>query len=32
MLNAAYVDVGIGYVYVPGSRYGGYFTADFGRP
>ncbi len=32
MLNPAYVDVGIGYVYVPGSPYGGYFTADFGHP
>ena len=32
MLNSAYVDVGIGYVYVPNSPYGGYFTADFGHP
>ncbi len=32
MLNPAYVDVGIGYVYVPGSPYGGYFTADFAHP
>ena len=32
MLNAAYVDVGIGYANVPGSPYGGYFTADFGHP
>jgi len=32
MLNPRYVDVGIGYVNVPGSPYGGYFTADFGKP
>ena len=32
MLNPAYTEVGIGYIYVSGSPYGVYWTADFGRP
>ncbi len=32
LLNAAYTEVGIGYRYFPSSPYGGYFTADFGKP
>ena len=32
LLHANYVDIGIGYVYLAGSPYGGYFTAVFARP
>ncbi len=32
MIHPALSEVGIGYVYRPDSRYGGYFTADFGAP
>ncbi len=32
MLNPNYTEVGIGYVYVSGSPYGVYWTANFGRP
>ncbi|MBN2047327.1 MAG: hypothetical protein JW750_05755 [Anaerolineaceae bacterium] len=32
ILGAAYVDIGIGYVYSAGSPYGGYYTANFGAP
>ncbi len=32
LLNTNYVDIGIGYVYLASSPYGGYFTAVFARP
>ncbi len=32
MTHTALTEVGIGYVYNPDSRYGGYFTADFASP
>jgi uncharacterized protein YkwD len=32
LLHSTYVDIGIGYVYLAGSPYGGYFTAVFARP
>lgn len=32
MLNPNYTEVGIGYIYVAGSPYGVYWTANFGRP
>lgn len=32
MTHSALTEVGIGYVYGTGSRYGGYFTADFASP
>lgn len=32
MLNPVYTQVGIGYRFNPDSTYGGYFTADFGKP
>ena len=32
MLNPNYTEVGIGYIYVAGSPYGAYWTANFGRP
>ncbi len=32
LLNSNYQDIGIGYVYLAGSPYGGYFTAVFARP
>jgi uncharacterized protein YkwD len=32
LLHSNYVDIGIGYVYLAGSPYGGYFTAVFARP
>jgi uncharacterized protein YkwD len=32
MTHTALTEVGIGYVYCNGSRYGGYFTADFASP
>ena len=30
MIHPVFTEVGIGYVYCPGSQYGGYITADFG--
>ncbi len=32
MTHTALTEIGIGYVYNPDSRYGGYFTADFASP
>lgn len=32
MLNPVYTEVGIGYRFKKDSTYGGYFTADFGKP
>lgn len=32
MLNPNYTEIGIGYIYVAGSPYGVYWTANFGRP
>jgi len=32
ILNPAYTEIGIGYIYVAGSPYGVYWTADFARP
>ena len=32
MTHPSLTEVGIGYIYSPGSRYGGYFTADFASP
>jgi uncharacterized protein YkwD len=32
ILNPNYTEIGIGYVYVSGSPYGTYWTADFARP
>lgn len=32
LLNPDYTEVGIGYVYVAGSPYGAYWTADFAHP
>ncbi|MGD2253999.1 MAG: CAP domain-containing protein [Anaerolineales bacterium] len=32
MLDPTYIHVGIGYKYNAASTYGGYFTADFGKP
>jgi len=32
ILNPNYTEIGIGYVYVAGSPYGAYWTADFARP
>ena len=32
LLNANYIDIGIGYIYEPNSPYKGYFTAVFARP
>jgi uncharacterized protein YkwD len=32
LLNPVYTQVGIGYSYNAKSKYGGYFTADFGKP
>ena len=32
MLSATYTQVGIGYYYDKNSPYGGYYTADFGKP
>jgi len=31
ILNPNFCDIGVGYVYVPGSSYGHYWTQDFGR-
>jgi hypothetical protein len=31
ILNPNFCDIGVGYVYVPGSTYGHYWTQDFGR-
>jgi uncharacterized protein YkwD len=32
MLNPIYTQVGVGYIYVAGSPYGVYWTADFAKP
>jgi uncharacterized protein YkwD len=32
LLSPNYIEIGIGYVYLAGSPYGGYFTAVFARP
>ncbi|HET7009522.1 MAG TPA: CAP domain-containing protein [Anaerolineales bacterium] len=32
LMNVNYVDIGIGYRYLAGSPYGGYFTAVFAKP
>jgi len=32
LMSPNYIHIGIGYIYAPGSRYGGHFTANFGRP
>ena len=32
LLSPNYTEIGIGYIYVAGSPYGGYFTAVFARP
>jgi uncharacterized protein YkwD len=32
LLSPNYTEIGIGYVYLAGSPYGGYFTAVFARP
>jgi uncharacterized protein YkwD len=32
LLSSNYTEIGLGYIYVAGSPYGGYFTAVFARP
>jgi uncharacterized protein YkwD len=32
LLSPNYTEIGIGYMYLAGSGYGGYFTADFAKP
>ncbi|MEK6587433.1 MAG: CAP domain-containing protein, partial [Chloroflexota bacterium] len=32
LLSPNYTEIGLGYIYVAGSPYGGYFTAVFARP
>ncbi|MBN2555827.1 MAG: CAP domain-containing protein [Anaerolineales bacterium] len=32
LMSPNYIHIGIGYIYGPASSYGGYFTANFGRP
>ena len=32
LMSPNYIHIGIGYIYSPASSYGGYFTANFGRP
>jgi uncharacterized protein YkwD len=32
LLSPNYTEIGLGYIYVTGSPYGGYFTAVFAQP